>query len=570
MYWNELSKSDIYEESLKNSIIRWKFITGLMSFAFIAIILRLFDLSFTTVEEINLAYKKQLHSQHIISRADIVDRNGTLLASNIKTASVYAHPKQLIDAKAAAKYLANLKIGLNEKDLIGKLGSNKDFVWIKRHITPIEQQLIHDLGIPGVYFVKDERRIYPHENLFAHVLGYVNIDGVGIAGIERLYNNELIKLGLESKNMQLSLDVRIQTILCSELKNAIDLHSAVGGAGVIMNVNTGEILAMASLPDFNPHNLNNIKKESLFNQVALGIYEMGSTFKPFTLAMGLDTNKISLNDAFDVSKPLKIGKFQIHDYKSKGGYLSVPEILMYSSNLGVAQIAKLVGAKAQRDYLNRFGMLREIEENIPGKAKPMFPNERKWSEASLITISYGHGIAVTGIHLAQAMAALVNGGLLYKPTLIRQENTNNIECRRVIKEQTSHAMRKLLRLVVESGSAKRANVEGLLVGGKTGTAEKNKNGRYSKKLNLAIFAGAFPMNKPEYVIVVMINEAKQNSINYGYTTGGMIAAPVGGNIIRRMAQVLGVMHLDHNDKEVLQAMYLDYIPRHVTTKLAKR
>ena len=569
MYWDELSSADIYEKSLQNSVIRWKFITGLMSFAFIAIILRLFDLSFTTTEEINLAHSKQIQNKHIISRADIVDRNGVLLASNIKTASVYAHPKQMIDQKNAAKQLADLKIGLNESELIRKLTSGKDFIWIKRHITPIEQQLIHDLGIPGLYLAKDERRIYPHENLFVHVIGYSNIDGIGIAGVERLYNNELVSLAAESKSMQLSLDVRLQTILHSEIKNAVEMHSAIGGAGMIMNANTGEILAMVSLPDFDPHNLNNIKKENLFNQIALGIYEMGSTFKAFTVAMGLDTNKINVNDAFDVSKPLRIGRFQINDYKGKGGILSVPEILMYSSNLGAAQIAKLVGPKIQREYLNRLGMLSEISENIPERAKPMFPSEKKWSEASLVTISYGHGMAVTGVHLAQAMAALVNGGLLYKPTFIKQENIEGIECKRVIKEQTSITMRKLLRLSAENGSSKRANVNGLLVGGKTGTSEKNFRGRYNKKLNVAVFAGAFPMNRPEYVLVIMIDEAKPNSINGGYTTGGMIAAPVAGNIIKRMAQVLGIVHQDHNDKKILQAMYLDYIPRHAT-KLAKR
>jgi len=569
MYLAASSKNDIYTKSLKTSIIRWKFIAGLMSFAFIAIILRLLDLSFVNIEEIDLAHKKQLHSEHIVSRADIVDRNNTLLASNIKTASVYVHPKQLIDKKGAANSLANIKIGLNEKDLVNKLTSKKDFVWIKRHITPNEQQLIHDLGIPGIYFAKDERRVYPHENLFSHALGYVNIDGMGIAGIELLYNSELIGSSSELKSVELSLDVRVQSILHSEIKNAIDLHSAIGGSGIVMNVNTGEILAMASLPDFNPHNLNATKGNNLFNQMALGTYEMGSTFKPLTIAMGLDSNRISVNNAFDVSKPLKIGRFQINDYKGKGGFLSVPEILMYSSNLGVAQIAKIIGAKSQRDYLRRFGMLSEISENIPERVKPIFPNERKWSEASLITISYGHGIAVTGIHLAQAMAAVVNGGLLYKPTFIKQNDPKNIECKRVIKESTSHTMRKLLRLSVEGGSAKKANIEGLIVGAKTGTAEKNHNGRYNKKLNIALFAGAFPMNKPEYLVIIMIDEAKPNSINHGYTTGGMIAAPVGGNVIKRMAQVLGIVYQDQNDKDVLQAMYLDYIPRY-EMKIAKR
>lgn len=570
MHFNNLYSHTIQEDNIDNSIVRWKFVNGLIVCGFITIILKLLDLSCISLEEIKSAHTKDIQKKHVVSRANITDRNGILIASNIRTASVYSHPKQMIDKPAAIKALMRLNIGLNEKELIQKFSTNKDFVWIKRHITPNTQQLIHNLGIPGLYFAQDEKRIYPHENLFAHALGYVGLDGHGMAGIERVLDSELIELSQKSEPLQLSLDVRIQNILHTEIQNSITMHSAVGGSGIVMDVNTGEIIAMVSLPDFNPNNLNTAKKEHMFNQMTLGNYEMGSTLKPLTVAMALDSNKITVNEAFDVSKPIKVGRFQINDYKAKGGYLSVPEILMYSSNLGVAQIARLVGIKNQREYLGKFGVLSELRGTIPEKVKPIFPNEKNWTDASMVTISYGHGVAMSGMHLIRAIASIVNGGLLYEPTLLKQDQPQNISYKRVLKEQTSHTMRKLLRLVAESGSARKANIDGLLVGGKTGTAEKNKNGHYAKNLNMAIFVGAFPINKPEYAILIMIDEAKPNAINHGYTTGGMIAAPVAGNVIKRMAQILGIMHQDRNDKAVMQAMYLDYIPRYQQTTVATR
>jgi cell division protein FtsI (penicillin-binding protein 3) len=558
-----------HDQGLERSLSRLRYIVTGVCCLFLVVVVKILGLGIVNLRESKLVQENKLFNNYIISRADIVDRNGVLLASNIRTASVYVHPNQLIDHANAAKLLANLKIGVSERDLLSKFSSGKDFIWIKRHITPLEQQKIHDLGLPGIYFIKDEKRVYPHENLFAHVLGYMNIDGIGMAGVEKFYDRELKDLDNDFKALELSLDIRIQNILHGELKKSIETHNAIGGAGLVMKVNTGEVVAMVNLPDFNPNNLNGSDKDNLFNQVTLGLYEMGSTFKPFTIAMGLDSKKIKINDAFDVSKPLKLGRFRVNDYKGKGGHLSVPEILIYSSNLGAAQVAKVVGSKTQRDYLKKFGMFNEVSGDISEKARPIFPSERNWSEASLATISYGHGIAVTGMHLAQGMSALVNGGLLYKPTLVKVVEGEKLEYRRVIKEQTSIMMRKLLRLVAANGSAKKANVEGLVVGGKTGTAEKNYNGKYNKKLNLALFAGIFPMYRPEYLVIIMIDEAKPNRINFGYTTGGMIAAPVGGDVIKRMGQILNINHKAEDDKGVLQAMYIDYIPRHVT-KLASR
>lgn len=569
-YFNSMEQHNILEQAVNRSVIRLKWILAFFVLAFFVLILRIFDLTFMNIEEVQVVVNNKAKNDFTISRANIVDRNSVLLASNITTASVYTHPKQVINPQEAAESIASIGIGLNQVDLLNKLTSDKDFIWIKRHLTPEEQQKLHDLGIPGIYFARDERRVYPHEKLFSHVLGYVDIDGVGIAGIEKLYNDKLTTNVNYNTALQLSLDTRVQNILRDELQKSIELHTAIGGSGIVMNVKNGEIIGMVSLPDFDPHHINHMKSQELFNQATLGVYEMGSSFKVLTVAMALDIGKINVNDAFDVSQPINIGRFKIHDYRGgKGGTLSIPEILMYSSNLGSAQIARLVGIKSQKEYLRKMGLLSEIKFDLPEIAKPLYPNDRRWSDASLITISYGHGIAVTPLHLMQAMGAVVNGGILYKPTLIKQKEGVKPVGKRVFNESTSHIMRKLLRLVVEGGSSKKAEVVGYLVGGKTGTAEKNSQGRYSKKLNISFFVGAFPINNPEYLMLIMIDEAKPNNINMGFTTGGMIAAPVGREVIMRAAPVLGILPQDQQDPEILKALYVDYTPRYKKV-IAKR
>ena len=417
---------------------------------------------------------------------------------------------------------------------------------------------MHNLGIPGLYFTKDEKRIYPHGSLFSHAVGFVDIDGRGLAGFERYLDDDL--KNSPQQHIQLSLDARVQTILKDELLKAVEENSAAGGSGVIIDVKSGEILALVSLPDFNPHNVEKASDRQRFNQITLGTYELGSVFKILTSTMALDLKKVNLNDAFNVSMPLQIGRFKINDYKGKGGMLSVPEVLMYSSNIGTAQIAALCGIKNQQEYLRRFGILDELSVELKEVAKPRYPSKKRWNEVSMVTISYGHGIAVTPLHLAQAVATVVNGGYKVKPTL-HKVDPKEIEREQVISEDVSMLMRKMLRLVVTGGSGKRANVEGYFLGGKSGTAEKISGRRYNKNLNLSSFIAAYPIHDPKYVIMVLIDEAKPNKSNHGYTTGGMVASPVAGEVVKRISPLLNVY--PENELELVEAdLQLDYMPRY--------
>ena len=537
-------------------IARINFLSFLFVLAFASIICRiLYIVSF--VDDKQFSHSPKNKNEFVISRGDIVDRNGVLLASNITTSSVYGHPNQIHNIEHVAQSLSSV-LQLNYKNVLEKLQTKKSFTWIKRHITPDEHQALHNLGLVGIYFAKDEKRIYPQNNLFSHIIGYVDIDGNGIAGLERSFNQKLLENVDDA--LLLSLDVRIQSIVKEEMQKALEMNSAVGVVSAVMDLNNGELLSMVSLPDFNPNKMKNVNDKQLFNQATLGLSEMGSTLKALTIAIGLDLGKIKINDAFDVSRPLKIGKFTIHDYKGKGGSLSIPEILMYSSNLGVAQIAQKFGIKQQREYLRRVGFLSQTDLELPELAKPLYPNEKRWTEASLITISYGHGIAVTPIHVMQSIGALINGGKLYKATVLKQSDEPIFK--QVIHKETSDIMRSLFRLVVEKGAARRANIPGYFVGGKTGTAEKLIGGHYNKNLNMALFIGGFPMHNPQYLILVMIDEAQGNESNGWLTTGGMIAAPVAGKIISRIAPILNIIP-EEIPEDIDRDLHLDYVPRYI-------
>jgi len=523
---------------------RWRLrlIQIALLFTVVGILIRFVDLAFTSKEQIPAVL--QIKEEFSIRRKDIVDRNGALLATNIPSASLYAHPQKIINCKETASQLANVLGGVSLVIEI-KLCSKQSFIWLKRHVTPQEQQAVHNLGIPGLYFSPDERRFYPQGNLFSHIIGYVDIDSNGIAGLERSYNEDV-----QSKIITTTLDVNVQDVVREELQSSIDTHKASGGSGIVMNANTGEIVAMVSLPDFDPHHLIDKNATNMFNKATLGVQEMGSVFKVFTVAMALDSNKVTLNDSFDVSKPVKIGRFTIHDYKGKGGNLLVHEILMYSSNLGALQIAKRVGVIEQKEYFKKLGFFSQVEMDLPEIGKPIYP-QRQWNEANLMTASYGHGIAVSPLHVVQAMSAVVNGGLLSVPVLVKSgkdgrrnvdQNVDHKSRKRIFKAQTSEIMKKLLRLTVKEGRVRKANIEEYLVGGKTGTPELLVNGKYSHKLNTAVFVGAFPIDKPEYVVFVAVEDPKPNEINGGYATGGMIAAPLGGAIIRRVGPLLGLPH----------------------------
>jgi cell division protein FtsI (penicillin-binding protein 3) len=555
----ERAKSANYEKAMEICHARLSFVIICICLAFTILILRLFHLTiFSSLEDIKISSHNKVTREFSINRASIHDRNKEILATNITTASLYANPQDLIDPIDTASKVHSI-LGGNLVELEKKFTSKKTFIWVKRHLTPKEQQKIHNLGTPGLYFTKDEKRIYPQTNLFAHAVGFVDIDGNGLAGIEKYFDKDLKEY--TELPLELTLDSRVQNIAKEELLNSIENNQAIGGSSLVMDINSGEILAWVSLPDFNPHNIDGASDRQRFNQISLGSFEIGSVMKAVTTATALDLRLINVNDSFNVSMPLQIANFKIHDYKGKGGELSVPEILMYSSNIGTARIATQIGVKQQQEYLRKFGLLDKLSIEIPEKSSPRYPSKKRWNEVSLITISYGHGIAVTPLHLVQAIAAIANGGVLVKPTLLKHHAPNQ-EKTQVVSEETSKLMRKLLRLVVTGGSGKKSEVPGYFLAGKTGTAEKICGKGYCKNSNLSSYVAVYPIHDPRYLILVMIDEAKPNSYNGYLTSGGAVATTSVKEIVKRISPILGVYPALDNYDAIQELLSLDYKPRY--------
>jgi cell division protein FtsI (penicillin-binding protein 3) len=493
-------------------------------------------------------------------RAPIVDRNGELLATTLDSPSLYANPKQILDPADATRKLVKTFPKLNNAEIYAKLTSEKSFVWIKRHLTPREQFEVNQLGIPGLEFEHEERRIYPDGSLTAHVVGYTGIDNAGFAGVERGLDNTLKD---REEPLQLSLDLRLQYVLREELQRVIDDFTAKGGAGLIMDVNTGEILAMASLPDFDPNHPGAPDPEHpgipvadrMFNRTTLGVYELGSIFKIFNTAMALDGGTSSLTSTYDAGHPIHIGRFTISDYHGKHRVLSVPEILMYSSNIGAARMAMAAGIQRQRDFLARLGLLKTPKIELSEVAAPQFP--AKWREVNVMTIAFGHGISVTPLSFATAAAALVNGGVLRQATLLKLPPGGAPGGQQVMSAKTSEQMRKLMRLVVEHGTGTMAAAPGYVVGGKTGTAEKVSGRHYAERKLLSSFVGIFPVNDPKYLVLVMVDEPHPNKQSHGYATGGWTAAPAVSHIVQRAAPLLGVQPVDESSPEIVRVLTVD-------------
>ncbi|HEX6442804.1 MAG TPA: penicillin-binding protein 2, partial [Stellaceae bacterium] len=488
-------------------------------------------------------------------RADILDRNGALLATTLDSPSLYADPRQILDPGEATRALSTVLPQVNAAEIQAKLGSGKSFVWLKRHLTPTQVYAVNKLGIPGFQFEHEERRVYPFSDLAAHVVGYCGIDNNGLAGIERALDGKT----KSRQPIDLSLDARVQFILHEELAKVVSDFSAKGAAGIIMDVRTGEIVAMVSLPDFDPNHPGAMSpadaKERIFNKITLGDYEMGSAFKIFNTAMALDAGTATMTKSYDAIHDLHIGRFTISDYHGKHRMLSVPEVFMYSSNLGSARIAMEAGATRQRAFLERLGLLRSVPIEFDELSKPHYPAQ--WREVNVITIAYGHGIAVSPLHVATAVSAIVNGGILHRPTMLKVPAGATLPGDRVISEKTSEQMRKLMRLVVEFGTAKLAAAPGYVVGGKTGTAEKNQGGHYQEKKLLSDFVAVFPMQDPRYLVLTLVDEPHGTKQSYGYATAGWTVAPATSRIIQRIAPLLGVQPVDEASPAVQKALAIE-------------
>jgi cell division protein FtsI (penicillin-binding protein 3) len=481
------------------------------------------------------------------ARPDILDRNGQILATDVKAPSLFAEPRKLIDVDEAEELLTAVLPDLDGNEMRERLSSKRGFVWLKREISAKQQQEIHRLGIPGVGFLTENKRIYPNGPVVSHEIGHVNIDNQGIAGIEKWLDGQglaaLHMAGLATDRLQrpvqLALDLRVQFALRDELIAAREKFKAKASSGVIVNVNTGEIVALVSEPDYDPNNPREANDPTRINRLTTGVYEMGSSFKSFTLAMALDSGKVTLDSKFDARGDLHYGKFTIHDYHAQHRILSVPEIFTYSSNIGTARMALSLGVDYHKAFLKKLGQLDRLRTELPESAEPLVP--KNWGELNTVTIAFGQGLSVAPLQAVMGIAALVNGGKLIPPTFLKRDQAAADRlATRVIKPETSDKMRYLMRLNVEKGTATRANVAGYYVGGKTGTSEKVVGGRYSKTKVLTSFTAIMPADKPQYLLLIMIDEPQGLAETHGFATSGWNAVPVGAKVIERVAPLLDI------------------------------
>ncbi|MFL6830154.1 MAG: peptidoglycan D,D-transpeptidase FtsI family protein [Sphingomicrobium sp.] len=475
-------------------------------------------------------------------RGDIVDRDGEPLARTIDAWTIAIHPTRVIgDKLALARRLAELMPEHSEAQYFAMLRSGRSFFYLRRRAAPGLVEAVNALGEPGLAIQREPDRLYPQTSLAAHVIGYTDIDGHGVAGMERAFDAELSDPLTRAEPLTLSIDSRLQQALEHELIDAMTTFSAIGAAGVVMDIHTGEVLAMTSLPQLNPNAAGDGSEEARFNRAALGVYELGSTFKPFTVAMAMDSGIIkSFGKIYNCPDELIAYGHAIHDTHPFGRACTVAEIMKESSNIGIAQIAAQLGAERQKDFLRKMGFLGSVKVELKERGRSLTPGAN-WGPLEVMTVGFGHGIAVTPLHLATGYATLFNGGI-YRPATLLKVGPNHPVPRgvRVFTEETSYRMRALLRLVVTQGTGRKADAPGYRVGGKTGTAEKLLNGRYTSSAVVTTFAGVFPMDEPRYVIVAMLDDPKATADTYGFHTAGWNVAPVVSRTVSRIAPMLGV------------------------------
>ncbi|MFC7536593.1 peptidoglycan D,D-transpeptidase FtsI family protein [Sphingomonas sp. GCM10030256] len=488
-------------------------------------------------------------------RGDIVDRDGQPLARTIDAWTVALHPGKVIGDKLdLARRLAVLMPERDEAGWMALLRSKKNFIYLRRRAAPNLVQAVNALGEPGLALEREPDRLYPQTSLAAHVLGFTDIDGHGAAGMERALDKQLTDPATRGKPVVLSISSRIQQALEHELLAAKTTYSAIGAAGVIMDIHTGELLAMTSLPQLNPNIAGNMDPEARFNRATLGVYELGSTFKPFTVAMAMDAGVVkSMGQMYPCPGQLHVSGRTIGDTHPFNRACSVAEIMKESSNVGTAQIADQIGATRQKAFLKKMGFLDPLAIELKERGRTLTP--REWSRTDVMTVGFGHSIAVTPVHLASGYATLFNGGIFRPATLLKVDRNHRAGGgQRAFSEDTSYKMRSLLRLVVTEGTGKKADAKGYRIGGKTGSAEKIIGGRYSKNVVVTSFAGVFPMDEPRYVIVVMLDEPKATAETFGFRTAGWNVAPVVSKTVSRIAPMLGVrpdMRREPNMAEVL-------------------
>ncbi len=475
-------------------------------------------------------------------RADMVDRDGVELARTFEAYAISVEPRKLAGNPAVlAHRIAAILTDKPEAEIFAELTHKGQFRYISRRVLPSEAKRINDLGEPAIFLRREAERLYPNFNLASHVIGYTSDKGRGMVGLEKAFDARLGADATRGTPLRTSLDVRVQQALEHELRAVFDDQKADAAAGIVMDVNTGEVLAMTSQPDFNPNAPGQSADIARYNQATFATFELGSTFKAFTIANGLDSGVIpSMTKTYDATKSLVVDRHTIHDDHALNRWLTVPEIFIHSSNIGTARIADEIGRDRQREMLDKLGFFKQVPFELQERSRPQYPPLSNWGRLAVMTIGYGHGISVTPLHLAAGYAALVNGGIYHDPTLLPHKPGAPVAGHRVFEASTSVMMRKLLRLVVTNGTGRKADAPGYRVGGKTGTAEKVLNGRYVHGQNVSTFASAFPMDAPRYVVVLMIDNPKGSKTSFGFKTAGMTIAPAAGRLIARIGPLLGV------------------------------
>ena len=506
---------------------------GVVAFVFMLVIaiVRLAEISLFSSSE----HQQNLPQALKIKRADLTDRNGELLATTLESYSLYAEPRRVWNPRETAEALVKLRPHLNREKLQKKLEMDRSFVWLERGLTPKARQAVFGLGLPGLAFRKEPKRVYPRENLASHMVGFTNVDMVGVAGAERAFNSDLI--ADDAPSVALSLDLRVQFALADELVKARETFAALDASGVVLDIRTGEIIAMASVPNFNPNNPDTTLPETLFNHAAMSTYDLGSVFKPLTMAMALEDGVANKSELFDVQKPYKVRhKFIRDDHPSKVP-LNISGVLAESSNRGTAMIAQRIGAERQQDHLRNLGLLSRVDYELAESAKPQV--QKNWGEMATVTVSYGHGLSVTPLALTAAIAGMLNDGVYVMPTVRKHSVVSPAVGRRVFRSEVSEDMKDMMRFVVTDGTGSKADIPGYGVMGKTGTAEKpSKEGGYDERRLVTSFVAAFPHSDPRYAMIVTLDEPKAIEGTHGYATAGWNAAPVAGQVIRRIGPIL--------------------------------
>lgn len=506
-----------------------------MVIAFAALGIRAIDLAFSGGET---AAPSPVLAE--VRRGDLVDRNGQVLATTLETWSLFADPQLVWDARETAEALITVLPGLDVDVLTADLSSRRRFVWIQRNLTPRQRQAVFSLGQPGLEFRTEPSRVYPRGRLAAHAVGHAGRDMTGLAGAEQAFNLALSNDG--GRPVALSIDMGVQFHVDEVLRRYMAEFQAIAATGIVMDVDTGEVLSLVSLPDFDPNQAGAASSSERLNRALQARYEMGSTFKAFTVALALETGIAEPGETFDATAPLQIGGYTIEDFHAENRALTLEEIFTHSSNIGSSRIALEAGADRQRDLLGRLRLLERAPIELAESATPLLPQH--WGPTETATISYGHGIAVSPLAVASAFAAIANGGTYVRPTLRPVRPDETVAGERVLEPEVAQRVLDMMRDVVENGTGRRADAPGFRVAGKTGTAEKPARGGYDEDRLISSFSAVFPYDDPQYVVLVVLDEPQGTAATYGYATGGWTAAPAAGEIISRIASILGVAQRD--------------------------